>query len=122
MTARALLLAALCAGLVACGGMRDRAERIFGDDDDAVDPPAELTAFEAAFEPARRWADGIGAGTDEQFLKLVPVADDERVYTAERKGRVLAFEADSGRTLWKTHVWSTALGKEAVDAVVLATS
>jgi len=26
-----------------------------------------------------------------------------------------------GRTLWKTHVWSTALGKEAIDAEMLAT-
>lgn len=102
MIARWLLLVALCTALVACGGIRERAERIFGDDSEDVDPPAALTDFEPQLKVERRWDEGVGAGTDEQYLKIVPAADEARVYSAERKGRVFAVDAETGRQLWKT--------------------
>jgi outer membrane protein assembly factor BamB len=103
MIARWLLLATLCTTLVACGGIRERAERIFGDDSDDVDPPAALTDFEPQLTIKQRWAEGVGAGTDEQYLKIVPAADDTRAYSAERKGRVVAVDVETGRQLWKTN-------------------
>jgi phenylacetic acid degradation operon negative regulatory protein len=53
-----------------------------------------------------------------------PLLPDEWVDAQGRAAfwRALVEYDRFGRTLWKTHVWSTALGREAVDTEVLATS
>jgi len=96
-----LLLGALIAGLAACSGLRQSMEGLLGDDDEAVDPPAELVELESTLAVRRLWSENVGKGTDEQYLKLVPVAGAERVYSAERGGRVFALDAGSGERLWR---------------------
>ncbi|GEO82456.1 outer membrane protein assembly factor BamB family protein [Pararhodospirillum oryzae] len=52
---------------------------------------------------SRAWSVGIGAGsTSRDRLLNGPVIGDGRVYTMDRKARVRAFDARTGRQLWET--------------------
>lgn len=69
--------------------------------EDNTAPPAELKSFTPALEVATVWSTHVGAGSDKQLMKLVPAVALNRVYAAERKGRVVAVEAASGRQVWE---------------------
>jgi outer membrane protein assembly factor BamB len=73
----------------------------FGDKDNA-EPPAELQPFEPKVRLKEIWGRDTGAGTDEQFVKLVPSVLGERVFVADRGGAVEAYELDTGKELWST--------------------
>lgn len=65
-----------------------------------ADPPAELTDIKATVQLQEIWTRDVGAGTDEQFLRLRPAVDDGRVFAADIKGQVTAYAAADGRELW----------------------
>lgn len=65
-----------------------------------ADPPAELTGIKATVQLQEIWTRDVGAGTDEQFLRLRPAVDDGRVFAADIKGQVTAYAAADGRELW----------------------
>jgi outer membrane protein assembly factor BamB len=73
---------------------------IFGDDDEPIDPPAELTDFEEAFRVSRVWEIRIGGGTEFLMLALSPAVDGGRIYAGAYDGRVIAVDAESGRRVW----------------------
>jgi outer membrane protein assembly factor BamB len=50
------------------------------------------------------WDRDIGEGADEQQVKLQPLVDIDRVYAADREGRVAALELESGRNLWEVEL------------------
>lgn len=96
---RTLLLAAL---LAAGGcGMTERITSLFASEDDGVQP-TPLTEFAPLIDVEERWSRGFGKGTDALFVRLDPLAADGTVYVAERGGDVAAFNAESGKILWKT--------------------
>lgn len=90
---RSLTLAMLATLLAACGSGPSRL---------ALDPPAELTEFKPALKVEARWARQLGAGVDKHFIALTPLVERDRIYAANRKGRVDAFELESGARLWRT--------------------
>jgi len=69
--------------------------------EDNVEPPAELKDITPTVTLDRLWAADVGDGIDEQFLRLVPAVDGGRVFAADHKGRVAAFEAASGKPVWE---------------------
>jgi len=69
---------------------------------DNTEPPAELVKFTPTVKIRTLWSRRVGSGFDGQYLKLRPAIADSRVYAAERKGRVRAFDALSGKPLWET--------------------
>jgi outer membrane protein assembly factor BamB len=73
----------------------------FGDKDNA-EPPAKLQPIEEQVRLKKLWGRDTGSGTDEQFVKLVPLVNGERVYVADRSGVVRAYALDRGRELWST--------------------
>ncbi len=73
----------------------------FGDKDNA-EPPAKLQSFSEQVRLTRLWGRDTGTGTDEQFVKLVPVVAGERVFVADRSGAVRAYRLDQGEELWST--------------------
>ncbi len=87
-----ILLVSL-AGLSGCSWLRG---------DDNVEPPAELEKLDASVKLDELWERNVGAGIDERFLRLRPAVDGGRVFAAARKGVVRAFDATSGKELWKT--------------------
>lgn len=68
----------------------------------ALNPPAELTDFTPALKVEARWARQLGQGVDKHFIMLAPLVERAHIYAANRKGRVEAFELESGTRLWRS--------------------
>lgn len=92
---RSLSLAALAVLLAACGSGPSRL---------TVDPPAELADFTPTLKVEARWARQLGKGVDKHFIALGPLVERDRIYAANRKGRVEAFELESGAKLWRSEL------------------
>jgi outer membrane protein assembly factor BamB len=73
---------------------------LFGDDDEPVEPPAELTDFEPRIKVKRVWDIDFGSGSEELLLGLSPATDGARVYAGGHRGRVIAVDAPSGDSVW----------------------
>ncbi len=71
---------------------------------DPIEPPAPLAAFEAELKVEHRWVRQLGKGSHRQYLQLTPLVDGERVFLADYRGRVAAFESFSGKRLWQTRL------------------
>jgi outer membrane protein assembly factor BamB len=68
---------------------------------DETTEPTELDGdFKSSVAIEELWHERAGKGTDELYLKLVPATDGEHVYVAAHDGRVIAYSATSGDTLW----------------------
>jgi outer membrane protein assembly factor BamB len=95
----------------------------FGDKDNA-EPPAKLAEFSEQIKLKRVWSRDTGAGTDEQFVKLVPFVAGERVFVADRSGIVRAYSLEKGKQLWqsKTRVAISAGPGVGDDLVVVGSS
>ena len=83
------LLAALLAGLSACGGGKDQGE-----------PPAQLTSFEQTLDVQKLWSDKVGGKSERLRLGLRPATDGARVYAGSYDGHVASFDAETGSKLW----------------------
>ncbi|MGD9387028.1 MAG: outer membrane protein assembly factor BamB [Gammaproteobacteria bacterium] len=83
-------LALLCLG--GCG--------VFGGDDEPVEPPAELTEFEATLNVREAWDFRAGSGAERLGLALRPAVDGARVFVAGRDGRVHALDVATGDRRW----------------------
>lgn len=70
--------------------------------DDNIDPPAELTEIQAKVKLQQLWNKDVGANIDEQYLKLRPAIDGGRVFAADTKGRVTAYDEATGKEIWET--------------------
>jgi outer membrane protein assembly factor BamB len=68
---------------------------------DNADPPAELVEFESTLTIETLWETSI-AGLDGQYLGIRPVVQDDRLFIADPKGRVEAFDRLTGKSLWRT--------------------
>ena len=66
-------------------------------------PPAELPDITPQVKVFELWSHSVGAGPEDLFLKLNAVVTAGRVFAADRKGRVSAFDAVSGDLLWRTN-------------------
>lgn len=108
------LFAAAAAGaalalLAGCGGNKN------------VDPPAELTRFQATARLQKVWSAGVGSGEPRLRLGLAIATDGDAVFAANHKGEVSAFDIASGKRLWqaRTRLPLTA-GPGAGEGVVVA--
>ncbi len=111
MNIRHPLLVAACAiavsGISGCSttskwgeGISKSVSNWMGGESNAT-PPTPLVDFAPTVTVKEGWSTRLGKGTDEQFLKLVPVVLGNRLYTAERRGRVAAYDAATGKTYWE---------------------
>jgi len=73
-----------------------------GDDDDPIEPPAELVDFEPTLEIDRLWTASIGGSAELLRLGLTPATDGTRIFAGSHDGRVAAFDAGTGRRAWET--------------------
>lgn len=69
--------------------------------EDNSEPPTPLTELEDPLPLKQLWSRGVGVGYEEQFLKLVPASADGQLVIADRKGRVLAVDALTGKQNWE---------------------
>jgi outer membrane protein assembly factor BamB len=88
---------------------------------DTSEPPAPLTGIEQKVELEQVWERRIGSGHDGQFVRLMPAFVGDRVYAADRKGRVFALEAESGKELWEVGTRARiSAGVDAGEGLVVA--
>ena len=65
-------------------------------------PPAELKTIDQPIGVQQLWETKVGTGAKDQFIRLVPVLADGRIYAASADGMVMALDALSGQRLWET--------------------
>lgn len=115
-----LIMSGVLAGMLAgCSTLGDWSSSILGGEDNA-EPPAPLVDIENPVPLKELWSSSVGVGVDRQFINLVPAVDDSQVFVANRKGRVVAFDTETGKENWseKTGVAISA-GPGAGDGIVL---
>ena len=85
--------------------------------------PAELQKFSAEKQVKRLWTANSGASAVKKAVKLAPALDGDVIYTSDFKGRVSAFSADGGRTLWNVKIKHLVTGAAtAGDGIVVVAS
>ncbi len=72
-----------------------------------LEPPAELVDFPAAYRVEKVWSTDIGGGADGKYIKLSPHLDDSVLFMSEPEGQVRAYNAASGKRLWKVNLKDT---------------
>ena len=70
--------------------------------EDNANPPAELEEITPQIKIKTLWSQSVGAGPEDLFLKLTASVSGGRVFAADRKGKVSAFDALTGKRLWET--------------------
>lgn len=95
----------------------------FGQDKNPT-PPTELTKLVAEVTITPRWSVRPTQGSEGRHLYLVPAFAAGRIYVADATGRVVAVDADSGKTLWQRDTGLSFSGGPALEAdrLVLGTS
>ncbi len=68
---------------------------------DPIEAPQPLTVITPELEIDHRWVRQLGKGSYSQYLQLIPLVDGERVYQADKRGRVVAYDAFTGEPLWR---------------------
>lgn len=115
---RAIVSLLLLSGLSLVGGCT-ALENVF-DNPDNTAPPSELVDFEPTINVRTVWQRRVGSGAGKLFLKLRPAIAGDRVYAATRDGRVQAFDARTGESVWDTDTDSPLSGGPGVgDGLVL---
>ena len=116
----AVMLAALLSG---CSTLSSWSNSVFGGSDNA-EPPAELIDIANPIPLKTLWKTSIGVGYDKQFINLVPVVYDDQMFIADRKGRVVSLNAETGKKNWqvKTEVAVSAGPGAGGGLVLLGTS
>ena len=74
---------------------------IFGDDDEPVEPPAELEDFDETVDVDEVWDVSVGPGSELLRLGLRPAVQGGRIYAAGRDGRVVSLDVATGRNEWR---------------------
>ncbi len=72
----------------------------FKSSDNNVEAPAPLVEFKQRLNVVKIWSKNTGSGTDEQYLKLIPIFANQRLFIADTKGRLRAMDATNGRSVW----------------------
>jgi outer membrane protein assembly factor BamB len=71
------------------------------DKDKDVEPPKALVAIKARYSVDRVWNASLGGKDRRLRLALSPAVDEGRLFAAGGDGTVAAFDAGSGRSLWR---------------------
>ncbi len=87
--------------LVLAAGVLLSACSLFGGSDNTI-PPSPLPKFKASVSIDRIWSHDVGSGSDHLGLQLFPLVEGGHVYVAGYKGLVSAYDARTGRRLWRT--------------------
>ena len=93
----------LCVAVLSACGVTDTVSEFLKGDSDNAEPPAELIEFNQRLNIVELWSESVGSGTDKQYLKLAPVAANQRIYVADADGRVQALDATNGKKIWSVN-------------------
>ena len=74
------------------------------------DPIPSLAPLEPLAAVRTAWTTDAGSGIGGRWLVLVPAVAGGRVYVADAKGRISAYDAASGRSVWRTNTGADITG------------
>lgn len=77
------------------------AKDVVGVEADNSIKPSELLDFEPVIEVEELWSGRYGKGVDQLYIKLIPEHEGSKVFAADRDGRVIALDLESGDELWE---------------------
>ena len=60
-----------------------------------------LEPIQNQFTPNTKWSEEVGDGVDKYFSRLRPVIGYNLLFAASRQGDVIAFNPETGDTVWK---------------------
>jgi len=106
-----LWAALLAAGLLA--GCANSAKK------ENIEPPTELVKFAPTVSVQRLWSASVGGGAGVTGASLSPAVAGGRVYFAGIKGELAAYDASSGKRLWKIDGAAFSGGPGASDRLVV---
>ena len=92
-----LLLA--CLAFAGCTTMKDQYTSFMGGEDNTI-PPTPLPDITERVSITRLWKTSAGGGYEEQYLKLIPIPGDDRIFAADSEGEIRAIDRQTGRTIW----------------------
>jgi outer membrane protein assembly factor BamB len=87
-------------GCASVSAVTDPVRGLIGQEEDNSIPPAELIDFEPTIQIEKIWSDRYGKGVDELFIQLIPAPYGNAVYTADRDGRMIALNLETGEEIW----------------------
>lgn len=67
---------------------------------DNSEPPAPLVEFAPRLEITSLWQAYVGASVEEDYLKLIPGFQQDKIFTASPQGHIKAFDLKNGSLLW----------------------
>lgn len=100
---RLLLPVIVILPLTACTAVGEKVSNFMGGEDN-IRPPTPLQEIGEQINIKRLWETGIGDGTNEQYLKLIPAYDNGRIFAAESDGDVSAIDSETGKKIWTSDV------------------
>lgn len=80
--------------LTACAGL--------GEDNSPM--PAPLTAYPFQLQPVLLWSLATGRGMDDDYLRLRPIIQENKIFVASKSGIVTAVELIHGHNLWQRKI------------------
>ena len=86
----------LCSG---CSGFKDSYTSFMGGEDN-TEPPTPLVDVDQKIAISELWKKDVGDGYDKQYLKLIPVYANEKIFVAENSGEILAIDRITGKQVW----------------------
>lgn len=63
-------------------------------------PPSDLVELQNKLTIKLLWQRSVGNGASDKYLKLQPVVKDKIGYAIDHRAHLVAWELDSGKTLW----------------------
>ncbi len=110
---RVLVLLVSVALVSGCGAIRN----LFGKSKNAEpDEPAALVVLESPITIKQMWSQSLGQGEGNLWNRQAPAVAEGRVYATDLKGRVSAFDAESGKQLWRVDTELSLSGGPGVGA------
>ena len=85
--------------LPGCSGIGDKVTSYVVGEDNA-EPPSPLVNIDTRVEITKLWEKDMGGGSDEQYLKLVPVFAKDKIYVADNEGELKAVNSRNGSVIW----------------------
>ncbi|WOT06197.1 outer membrane protein assembly factor BamB [Shewanella youngdeokensis] len=88
-----------CKTLLACGlsiGMLSACSS----SDVEEEPISQLTEIEASVFPAVSWSADVGSGVGDYYSRLRPAARYDKIFVADRYGKIVAFDEATGEKVW----------------------
>ncbi|MGD8998779.1 MAG: outer membrane protein assembly factor BamB [Granulosicoccaceae bacterium] len=97
---RYLWLPLLAVLLNGCSSLGETVSGYFSGKDNTT-PPAQLVEFKARATINTVWQARAGSSSKKLYVRLLPSIDGNRLFAAGVKGRISAFDVQSGDTLWQ---------------------